>query len=157
MEITGAKLNIEKGMKRNENRLRDFQFVYYSVSHWLKNPSGQFSHSVVSDSLLPHGPQHARPFCPSPTPRVYSLMSIESVMPSNHLILCHPLLSCLQSFAASGRSFPMSQFFSLRGQSIGASALVNIQDWFPLGLTSLMSLQSKGLSRVFSSTTFQRH
>ena len=89
--------------------------------------------------------------------KLAQLMSIESVIPSNHLILCHPLLSCLQSFAASGRSFPMSQFFSLRGQSIGASALVNIQDWFPLGLTSLMSLQSKGLSRVFSSTTFQRH
>ena len=88
------------------------------------------------------------------------LMSIESVMPSNHLILCHPLL--LPSvFPASG-SFPVSQLFTSGGQSIGASASasvlpVNIQGWFPLGLTGWISLQSKGLSRVFSSTTVQKH
>ena len=85
------------------------------------------------------------------------LMSIESVMPSNHLILCHPL----QSFPPS-RSFLMIWLFASDGQSIGASASasvfpMNIQDWFPLGLTDLISLQSKGLSRVFSSTTVQKH
>ena len=86
-------------------------------------------------------------------------MSIKSVMPSNHLILCHPLFSRLQSFPASG-SFPMSQFFVSGGQSIGISASasilpLNIQDWFPLRLTGLISLQSKGLSRVFSNITVQ--
>ena len=91
------------------------------------------------------------------------LMSIELVMPSNHLILCPPFFSCLQSFSASA-SFPMSQFFASGGQSIGAwasasaSALtMNIQGWFPLWLTDLISLQSKGLSRVFSNTTVQKH
>ena len=89
------------------------------------------------------------------------LVSIESVMPSTHLILCHPLSSCLQSFPASG-SFPVSQLFTSSSQYIGAStsALVlpmNIQDWSPLGLTSWISLQSKGLSRIFSNTTVQKH
>ena len=89
------------------------------------------------------------------------LMCIESVMPSNHLILCCPLLLHLQSFPASG-SFQMSQFFASGGQSteVSASASVlpkNVQDWFPLGLTGLISLQSKGLSRVCSSTTAQKH
>ena len=89
------------------------------------------------------------------------LMSIESVMLSNHLTLCRPLSSHLQSFPASGY-FPMSQFFTSDGQSIGASASasvlpMNIQDWVPLGLTGWISLQSKGLSRVFSNTTVQKH
>ena len=95
-------------------------------------------------------------------------MSIESVMPSNHLILCCPLFflpsifpSCLQSFPAS-ELFPMSQFFASGGQSIGASASasvlpMNIQDCFLLGWTGLISLQSKGLSKVFSNTTVQKH
>ena len=88
------------------------------------------------------------------------LMSIESVMPSNHLILCCPLL-LLPSIFPSIRSFPLSQFFASDGQSIGASASasilpMNIQEWFPLGLTGWMSLQSKGLSRVFSNTTVQK-
>ena len=85
------------------------------------------------------------------------LMSIELVMPSNHLILCRPLLFLPQSFPSSG-SFLMSQLFASGGQSIGASASVlpvNIQDWFPLGLTGWIFLQSKGLSRVFSNTTVQ--
>ena len=94
-------------------------------------------------------------------PRLLKLMSIESVMPSNHLILVVPFSSCLQSFPASG-SFPTSQFFTSGIQSIGASASasvfpVNIQDWFPLGWTGLISLQSKELSRVFSNTTVQNH
>ena len=88
------------------------------------------------------------------------LMSIELVIPFNHLILCHTLFSCLQSFPASG-SFPMSQFFASVGQSIGVSAktsvlTMDIQDWSPLGWTGWISLQSKGLSRVFSNTTVQK-
>ena len=86
-------------------------------------------------------------------------MSIELVMPSNHLILCHPLSSCLQPFPASV-SFPKSQFFTSGSQSIGASVSVlpmNIQGWFPLRLTGLISLQSKRLSRVFSNTTIRNH
>ena len=88
------------------------------------------------------------------------LMSIEMVMLFNHLILCAPFSSCLQSFPAPG-SFPMSHFFASGGQSSGVSASasvlpMNIQDWFPLGLTGLISLQSKGLS-VFSCTTIQKH
>ena len=122
----------------------------------------QFSPSVMSDSLKPHGLQHTRPPCPSPTPGVYS---------NSHPLSqwCHPNISssvvpfssCPQSFPASG-SFPMSQFFASGGQSIGisasASALpMNIQDWSPLGWTGWMSFQSKGLSRVFSNTTVQTH
>ena len=94
---------------------------------------------------------------------LFRFVSIESVIPSNHLILwCSPPPSfCLQSFPASG-SFPISQLFATSGQSIGASTsasvlLVNIQGWFPLGLTGLISLLSKGLSRVFSNTTIQKH
>ena len=106
--------------------------------------------------------QHARLPCPSPVPRACS-HSCSSIW------WCHPTISssvipfssCLQSFPASG-SFPRSQYFPSRGQSIGistsASVLpMNIQDWFPLGLTGLISLQSKGLSRVFSNTTVQKH
>ena len=89
------------------------------------------------------------------------LISTESVMPSNHLILCVPFSSRLQSFPASG-SFPMSQLFASGGQSIGVSASasvlpMNIQDWFPLGWTGWISLQSRGPSRVFSNTTVQKH
>ena len=89
------------------------------------------------------------------------LMSIESAMPSNHLILCHPLF-LLPSIVPSIRVFPRSQLFPSGGQSIGVSASasvlpMNIQDWFPLGKTGWISLQSKGLSRVFSNTTFQKH
>ena len=88
-------------------------------------------------------------------------ISIESVILSNHLFLCHPLLCLFQSFPASG-SFPTSQLLVSRGQNVGPSALatvlpVNIQGWFPLELTGLISLQSKGLSRVFSNTTIRRH
>ena len=89
------------------------------------------------------------------------LMSIKSVMPSNHLILCHPLL-LLPSIFPSNRSFPVNQFFMSGGQSFGVSASasvfpMNIQDWFPIGLTGWISLQSNGLSRVFFNTTVQKH
>ena len=92
---------------------------------------------------------------------LFKLMSIKLVMPSNHLILCHPLLFLPQSCSASG-SFPMSQFFASGGQNIGASTSasvlpMNIRDWFPLGWTGWISLQSEGLSRIFSNTTLQKH
>ena len=108
----------------------------------------------------PHGLQHARLPCPSPSPRVCSISCPLSrwCYPTISSFVV-PFSSCLQSFPASG-SFPMSWLFPSDGQSIGASVLVppmNIQDWVPLGLTGLVSLLSKGLSRVFSSTTVQKH
>ena len=114
----------------------------------------------MSDSLRPRGLQHARLPCPSPTPGVRSNSSIKSVIPFISLSVI-PCSSHLQSFPASG-SFPMSQFFTTSSQNIGVSASASvlpmiIQDWFPLGLTGLISLQSKGLSRVFSNTTIQKH
>ena len=130
---------------------------------WLEIISSvQSSSSVVSDSLRPHGLQHTRPPCPSPTPGVYS-----NSCPLSRW--CHPTISssvipfssCLQSFPASG-SFPMSQFFTSGGQSIGVSSSasvlpMNTQDWFPLGWTGWISLQSKRLSRIFSNMTAQKH
>ena len=120
-----------------------------------------FSRSVVSDSLLPHGPAHQASLSFTLSWSLLKLMSIESVMLSNHLILWHPLLLCLQSFPASG-SFPRSQLFASGGQSIGVSASttvlsMNTQNWSPLGWTGWISLQSKGLTRGFSSTTVQKH
>ena len=122
----------------------------------------QFSCSVVSDSLRSHVLQHARLPCPSPTPRACSNSCLSNWW-------CHPTISSsvvpfsshLQSFPVSG-SFPRSQFFASVGQSIGASASasvfpMNIQNLFLLGLTGLISLQSKGLSRGFSNTTVQKH
>ena len=124
--------------------------------------SVQFSHSVMSNSLRPQEPQQARPPCPSPTPRVHS-------NPCPLSRWCHPTIlssvvpfsSCPQASPASG-SFPVSQLFSWGGQSIGVSASasvlpMNTQDWSPLGWTGWISLQSKGLSRVFSNTTVQKH
>ena len=129
---------------------------------WNQFSSVQFSRSVVSDSSRPHESQRTRPPCPSPTPRVYSFMFIESVMPPNHLILCCPLLLLPSSFPISGVFFPSEQFFTSGGQTIGVSASasvfpMNIQDLFPLGLTGLIPLQSKGLSRVFFNITVQKH
>ena len=143
-----------------------------SSSRWVTTPSWlsrslrlflyQFNHSAMSDSLWPHGLQHSRPPCPSPTPRVYS----DSCPLSRW---CHstisssvvPFSSRLQSFPASG-SFPVSQLFTSGGPSIGVSASasvlpMNTQDWSPLEWTGWISLQSKGLSRFFSNTTVQRH
>ena len=120
-----------------------------------------FSCLVVSTSFRPHGLQHTRPPCPSPTPRVYP----DSCPLSQW---CHPTISssvvpfsCPQSFPASG-SFPMSQLFASGGWStrvsVSASVLpVNTQDWFPLGWTGWVSLQFKGLARVFSNTTVEKH
>ena len=135
-------------------------FTSSSLQYFLR--SVLFIFSVLSDSLWPHGLQHTRPPCLSPTPGVY---------PNSCPLTwwCHPIISssdvpfstCPQSFSASG-SFQMSQHFESGGQSIGVSATtsilpMNIQDWSPLGWTGWISLQSKGLSRVFSKTTVQKH
>ena len=124
--------------------------------------SVQFNHSVVSDSLRPHESQHARSPCPSRTPRVHS-----DSRPSSQW--CHPAISssvipfssCPQSLPAS-ESFPVSQLFSWGSQSTGVSALasvlpMNTQDWSPLECTGWIYFQSKGLSRVFSNNTVQKH
>ena len=128
----------------------------------LQFRSIQFSHSVMSDSLQPHGLQHTRPPCPWPTPGVYPnscpLSRWYHPTISSSAI---PFSSCLQSFPASG-FFQMSQFFESGCQSIGVSAStwvlpMNIQDWFPSGWTGWISLQSKGFSRVSSNNTVQKH
>ena len=136
--------------------------IYESVCVCVCIYMFQFSRSVVSDSFWPHEPQHTRSPCPSPTTRVYS-----NSCPLSQW--CHPTISssvvpfssCLQSFPASG-SFQMSQFSASGGQSIGVSASasvlpMNIQDWFSLEWTGWIYLQSKGLSRIFSNTTVQKH
>ena len=130
--------------------------------YWNQFSSVQFSHSAMSDSLWPHEPQQARPSCPSPTPGVHP-------NPCPLSQWCHPTISssvipfssCPQAFPASG-SFPMSELFASGGQSIGVSAStsvspMNTQDWSPSEWTGWISLQSKGLSRVFSNTTVQKH
>ena len=146
-------------------------FYFYPYSHSkcsskrnifkrLITLSVQFSRSVVSNPLQPHEPQHVRPPCPSPTPRVHP-------NPCPLSQWCHPTISsfvvpfssCPQSFPTSG-SFPMSQLFESGGQRIGVSAStsvfpMNTQEWSPLGWTVWISLQSKGLSRVFSNTQFK--
>ena len=137
-------------------------FVSRVMSMLFKTLSQFSSVSVVIDSLWPHGLQHARLPCPSPTLGVYS-----NLCPLSHW--CHPTIlssvipfsSCPQSFPASG-SFLMSQLFASGGQSIGVSTStsvlpMNTQDWSPLRCTGWMSLQSKELSRVFSNTTVQKH
>ena len=134
----------------------------YILNIYYMPKSVQFSCSLMSDSLRPHGLQHGRPPCSSPTPRVYSNSCPVSQW-------CHPNISPsvipfssrLQSFPASG-SFQMSQFFPSGGKSIIVSASTSVlpmhtQDWSPLGWTGWISLQSKGLSRVFSNTTVQKH
>ena len=134
----------------------------WKLKWWDITTPVQFSRPVMSDSLQPHELQHTRLPCPSPTPGVHS----DSCPLSQW---CHPAISssvvpfssCPQSLPASG-SFPMSQLFAWGGQSTGVSALVsflpkNNQDWSSLEWTGWISLQSKGLSRVFSSTTVQKH
>ena len=166
-----ALLSSSKHFKRGTCNISSPAIVTQRYKPWVKTKtpyqpllgsSVQFSRSVVSDSLRPHEPQHARPPCPSPTPGVYP-----NTCPSSWW--CHPTISssvvlfssCPQSLPASG-SFPMSQLFAWSGQSIEVSALAsglpkNTQDWSPLGWTGWISLQAKGLSRVFSNTTVQKH
>ena len=146
--------------------MKNFSLVYQcgrvAIINYYRVQSVQFSHSVMSNSLWPHGVQHTRLPCPSPTPGAYS----------NSFLLhqwCHPTISSsispfsshLQSFPASG-SFQISQFFASGGQRIGVSASAsvlpkNTQDWSPLGWTGWISLHSKGLSRIFFNTTVQNH
>ena len=139
-----------------------YKFKWNHLATVLFMISSKFSCSVVSNSLWPHKSQHTRPPCPSPTPRVYP-----NSCPSSRW--CHPAISssvipfssCPQSLPAS-ESFPVSQLFAWGGQSIGVSALAsvlpkNTQDWSPLEWTGWIFLQSKGLSRVFSNTTVQKH
>ena len=136
------------------------KFLYQNRK--LDKSSVQFSLSVVSNSLWPHELQDARPPCPSPTPGVHP-----NPCPSSRC--CHPTISssvipissCPQSFPTS-EAFQMSQLFTSDGQNIGVSASIsvlpmNTQDWSPLGWTGWISLQSKGLSKVFSNTTVQKH
>ena len=142
--------------------VRALRLLTVEVAPSAQFSSVQFSCSVMSNSLWPLGLPHARPPCPSPTPGVYS-----NSCPLSQW--CHPTISSsvvrfssgLQCFPASG-SFPVSLFFTSGGQSIGVSASasvlpMNIQDWSPLGWTGWISLQSRGLSRVFSNITVQKH
>ena len=166
MKMETLKTNYCKNGNTNDQRLLCRILLVHSdtlhIKYWFQFSSIQFSCSFVSDSLQPHEPQHARPPCPSTTPRVHP-----NPCPSSRW--CHPTISssvipfssCLQSFPASG-SFIMSQLFASGGQSIGVSALAsflpkNSQDWYPLEWIGWMSLQSKGLSRVFSNSTVQKH
>ena len=152
--------NVQHGDCSQQTRL----YTLKSLTGYILSvfSSVQFSHWVVSDSLRPHEPQHAGPPCPSLTPGVYP-------NPCPLSWWCHPTIlssvvpfsSFPQSFRASG-SFEMSQLFASGGQSIGVSASIsvlpiNTQDWSPLWWTGWISLQSKGLSRVFSKITVQKH
>ena len=139
---------LDRYMQNNQTEL---------LSHTMFSSVQSLSHVWLF--VTPWTVAHQAPLYITNSWSLLKLMSITSVMPSNHLILCRPFSSHLQSFPASG-SFPVSQLFTLGGQSIGASASVlpmNTQDWFPLGLIRLISLQSKGFSGVFSSTTIQKH
>ena len=153
---------VENSKEPEDSAVQHGNHQTYSIPEQLRSNTVQFSHSVMSNSLWPHGLQHSRLSCPSPTPGAYSNSH------SSHQ-WCHPIIlssvipfsSCLQSFPASG-SFQMSRFFASGGQNNGASASasvlpMNTQDWSPLGWTGWISLQSKGLSRVFSNTTVQKH
>ena len=159
---TSASFKVAQLMSHFAILLKLPSFKSYFPRHGTHLVSLQFSCSVMSGSLQPHGLQHARLPCPSQTPRVYS-----NACPSTWW--CHPTISSsvipfsshLQSFPASG-SFQISQFFASDGWIIGVSASasvlpMDIQDWFPLELTGWIFLLSKGLSRIFPSTTVQKH
>ena len=156
--------NLKTYVRSRQHLFKSFSRLSIPLSMKTKSVNGpyQFSRSVVYDSLWSHGLHHARLPYPSPTPGICS-----DLCPMSRW--CHPTISssvvpfssCLQSFPASG-FFPMSWLFTLGGPSIGASIPasvlpVNIQDWFPIRLTHLITLQSKGLSRVFSNITVQKH
>ena len=153
---------MEGRIKRDSICIYIISYDWFTVLYTRSLHNSSVSRIVVSESLLCHESQQSRPPCPSPTPIVY---------PNSYPLSrwCHPTISssvipfssCLQSFPTSG-SFQMSQLFSSGGQSIGVSSSIsvlpmNTQDWSPLGWTGWISLQSKGLSRVFSNTTVQKH
>ena len=163
MVTTAMKLKDGAPTKKSDDHLRQHikRQRHYFLDKVCLVSSVQFSPSVVSDSLQPHGLQHTRLSCPLLSSRVCS-----NSYPLSRW--CHPTISssvvpfssCLQSFPASG-SFQMSQLFTSAGQSIRVSTStsvlpMNTQDWSPLGWTGWISLQSKGLSRVFSNTTVQK-
>ena len=158
-------VNCDHLVKMMSDRFLHVKVIPFVICKWSVRKyfsSVQFSHSVVSDSLWPHESQHARPPCPSPTPGVYP-------NPCPLSWWCHltisssvvPFASCPQSCPASG-SFPMRQLFASGGHIIAVSVStsvfpMNTQDWSPSGWTGWISLQSRGLSRVFSNTTVQKH
>ena len=154
LELTFEKLTVPGNLQK----------TVVSTSWYCHRSISSVQLSSVAQScqtLQPHGLQHIRLPCLSLTSSLLKLMSIESVVPSNHLILCHPLL-LLPSVFPSIRVFSKESALCIRWPSIGVSASasvlsMNIQDWFPLELTGWISLQSKGLSRVFSNTTVQKH
>ena len=136
------------------NSLTSLSTNFFILPKTVFSTSLQFSPSVESDSLRPHGLQHARPPCPLLTPGAYSkFMSIESVMPSSHLILCCPLL-LTPSIFPSIRVFSNESVLHIKWAKYWHQSLQRI---FPLGWTGWISLQSKGLSRVFPNTTVQKH
>ena len=159
--VTTLNLLADKGYKVSKKEAQISQTRVTFLDFIFIASSVQFSHSVVSDSLWPHEPQHTRPPCPSPTPGVHP-----NLCPLCQW--CHPIIlssvvrfsSCPQSFPVLG-SFQMSQLFASGDRSIGVSAStsvlpMNTQDWSPLGWTGWISLRSKELSRVFSNTTVQK-
>ena len=159
VHIISRDLNIQ--MFRRKLNIHIPEWVPNYFLHLIPFSSLQFSHTVVSDSLRPNESQNTRPPCPSPTPGVHSDSS-----PSSQW--CHPAISSsvvpfsYSPFLPASGSFPMSQLFTWGGQSIGLSALasvlpMNTQDWSPLEWIGWTSLKSKGLSRVFSNTTVQKH
>ena len=174
-EVVCTRMVVAAELIRNTQNLKIYKdthvhFNFSKIWHvWYKfmsfNPHiqlSQFSHSVVSKSLQFHGLQHSRLSCPSPTPwACWNSCPSSWWCHPNTLFSVIPFSSCFQSFPTSGY-FPTCQFFASCSWSIGVSASasvlpMSIQDWFPLGLTDWISLQSKGLSRVFSNTTVQKH
>jgi len=162
MQVKKQQLELDMEQRIGLKLGKEYIKAVYFHSAYLTHMQSQFSSITQSYSTLCNSMEHARLPCRSPTPRACS-----NSCPSSWW--CHPTTSssvvpfsfCLQSFPASG-SFPVSQFFASGDQSIGVSASasvlpMNIKDWFPLGLTGLIFLQSKGLSKVFSNTTVQKH
>ena len=147
-------------MKINKGKTKTDQEKTFANNVIDKGFSQSVQSSVMSNSLLPHGLQHARLPCPSPTPRACS-----NLYPLSwwwHPTISSSVVPILPSSFPASESFPMNQFFASGGQRIGVSASasvlpMNIQDWFPLGFTGWISLKSKGLSNFFSNTTVQKH
>ena len=157
------KLSLPDSDNLNFSIWRKSQPPLFSLGSQSNCPKFQFSSVQPLSCVRPHGLQHTRLPCPSPTPRACSNSWPSSwwCHPTSDSLSVIPFSSCIQSFPASG-SFPMSQFFASGGQSISVSASssvlsMNIQDWFPLGWTCWITFHSKGLSRVFSNTTVETH
>ena len=157
-EAKGEISQVEKRISLGWEHPLVVQSPHYTLSHYFSSHSVQFSHSVVSDSLRPHGPQD---LSITNSQSLLKLMSIESVMPSNHLIVCRPLLLPASIFLSirvfsneSVLCIGWPKYWSFSFKSV---LPMNIHDWFLLWWTAWISLQSKGLSRVFFNTTDQKH